>query len=75
MDFFYEPRVPERCPDCNGAGRKPYPSFCPCWRCEGTGRIVHLTLTYAEYYNTAGQPCGRTMFAGVIERPYRKDDC
>lgn len=76
VDFFYKQRIPERCPDCNGLGRRPYPNnFYPCSRCEGTGRIVHLTLTYPEYTTTGGQPAGRTYFAGIIERPYREDDC
>jgi len=76
MDFFYKPVIPERCPDCEGQGRKPYPhNFYPCPRCEGTGRIVHLTLTYPEYLDSGFRPCGRTMFAGIIERPYREDDC
>ena len=75
MDFFYKPVIPERCPDCKGTGRKPYPySFYPCPRCEGTGRIVHLTLTYLVDTDTSGQ-YGKPMFAGVIERPYREDDC
>lgn len=72
MDFFYRPAIPEICPDCKGQGRKSY--FCPCPRCEGTGRIVHLTLTYPEYLDSGFQPCGRTMFAGIIERPYQGDD-
>lgn len=75
MDFFYKPPIPERCPDCNGKGRKPYPSFYPCWRCEGSGRIVHLALTYPEQCDAAGYPMGRMLYAGVIERPYRREDC
>ncbi|MBA7697389.1 hypothetical protein ES703_106054 [subsurface metagenome] len=75
VDFFYKPVIPERCPDCKGQGRMPYPyCYYPCSRCEGTGLIVHLTLTYPEYVNSGGQPGGRTMFAGIIERPYRGDD-
>lgn len=76
VDFYCSPAIPEWCPDCKGKGRKPYPdSFYPCARCEGTGKIVHLTLTYPSQVDTGGNPCGSMMFAGVIERPYREDDC
>lgn len=75
VDFFHKPGIPERCPDCNGLGGKPYPdSFYPCSRCEGTGYIVHLTLTYFVDGDTSGQ-YGKPMFAGIIERPHRGDDC
>lgn len=75
VDFLANPSIPEYCPDCKGKGSKPYPyCFYPCPRCEGTGRIVHLTLTYLVDVDTSGQ-YGTPMFAGVIERPYRGDDC
>ena len=75
-DFFCNPSLPVKCPDCDGLGRKPYPANpYPCSRCEGTGLVVKVTLTCPEYLNTGFQPCGRTMFAGIIERPYKKDDC
>ena len=69
VDFFYTPVIPEWCSDCKGGTvRKPYPdNFYPCSRCEGTGRILHLTLTYPG-------PLG-PIYAGVIERPYRGEDC
>lgn len=76
VDFLASPSIPEYCPDCRGKGSKPYPyCFYPCPRCEGTGRIVHLTLTYPSQMDTGGNPYGPMMFAGVIERPYRGDDC
>ena len=74
MDFYLNsPTVPIRCPDCDGIGRKDRWNFCS--RCAGSGHIIRYMLTYPEYYNTAGLPCGRQMFAGFFERPYCQGDC
>jgi DnaJ-class molecular chaperone len=63
--------VPETCPNCDGKGRKPYPNcFYPCSRCEGTGKVINVMLTYPESYDSGFNPVGRKMFAGIIERPY-----
>jgi DnaJ-class molecular chaperone len=72
MDFnCQEVGEPRNCPDCDGKGRKPYPyNFYPCHRCEGTGKIIRLMLTYPESYDSGFQPVGRMMYAGEIERPY-----
>ena len=72
MDFLaQEVGVPTRCPDCDGAGHKPYPFTVYCSRCGGTGYIIKVLLTYGEEYNTSGIP-SRQMFAGYIERPYSR---
>lgn len=69
MEFqLKSPSIPLKCPDCGATGRKNQWNFCG--RCAGTGYIVRWLLTYPESYDTGLQPCGRTMFAGFIERPY-----
>jgi len=76
VDFYCYPKIPKRCPDCDGTGRKPYPSsFYPCHRCEGSGEIVDVVLTYPESLDSGCQPSGRQMFGGIIERPYHRNPC
>ena len=72
MDFYTsQVGFPERCPDCDGKGRKPYPNcFYPCHRCAGSGKVVKLILTYPESYDSGINPIGRMMYAGEIEMPY-----
>ena len=56
-----------QCPDCKGVGEKPYPSFYPCQRCQGSGHLRRVMLTYPETTDTVGNLVGRLMFAGYIE--------
>ncbi len=73
MNFYYKPAIPEPCPACRGRGKAP-DNFYPCSRCEGSGYIIRLTLTYPKSTDTAGNPTGM-FYAGEIERPYRREDC
>ena len=70
MDFILtEVGVPIRCSRCDGAGRTQWNS---CWTCGGHGYLIKCLLTYNESYDTGGNPCGRQMFSGYIERPYSR---
>jgi DnaJ-class molecular chaperone len=71
MDFIAYPKpIPIRCPDCDGAGRRPYPFMSSCGRCGGWGSVERVVLTYWESYATNGQGCGQQYYAGEIERPF-----